>query len=530
MAYVLTLSEKTQTGTFSVGNIYWNDQLLVFKTGSDSHIVASSIDQNGLGEANTNYDGFIRVRIYSGGSEAANQIFPTTGTPVTAYSLLAGSESETTYDMTDLVFAVVQVDYDTNNKGPNGLGQVTFELTNSLKNPGNVWYDYMTSERYGAGIPSAQIDTVSCISTTTSTSLFSISNTIPANQYLAGGTTASTQVRYEINGVISTGDTVKNNIDKISMASEAWSSFDYSQGQWKIIANRAATAGELTSAFVFNDDNIIGDVGITATNLEDLYNNLEVEFASRKIRDQNDYFKAEIDSSLRNALEPDNKLSMRLEMANNALHAARIGLIELKQSRYDLIITFRSDYSALQVEAGDVVKVTNSVYGFSSKLFRVSKTREVEDEVGGITVEITALEYNADVYSDETLEDSADTPGSGISVFGGSATLPAPSIPTVVTINTTTPGFRISTTISPASGPVDQVEWLISTTSTSGFVALDYEPGNFGAGSTVTDVISYAQAGTFYFKAQTGLGLRRSSPSTSTSVGFVWNPNDYGGI
>jgi hypothetical protein len=530
MAYVLTLSEKTQTGTFSVGNIYWNDQLLVFKSGSDSHIVASSIDQNGLGEANTNYDGFIRVRIYSGGSEAANQIFPTTGTPVTAYSLLAGSESETTYDMTDLVFAVIQVDFDTNNKGPNGLGQITFELTNSLKNPGNVWYDYMTSERYGAGIPSAQIDTVSCISTTTSTSLFSISNTIPANQYLAGGTTASTQVRYEINGVISTGDTVKNNIDKISMASEAWSSFDYSQGQWKIVANRAATAGELVSAFVFNDDNIIGDVGITATNLEDLYNNLEVEFASRKIRDQNDYFKAEIDSSLRNALEPDNKLSLRLEMANNALHSARIGLIELKQSRYDLIITFRADYSALQVEAGDVVKVTNSVYGFDSKLFRVSKTREVEDEVGGITVEITALEYNADVYTDETLEDSADTPGSGIPVFGGSATLPAPSIPTVSTISTTTQAFRISTVIPASSGPVDQVEWLYSTTSTSGFVAFTNEPGNFAGGNTVTDIVSIPYAGTYYFKAQTGLGLRRSSVSTSTSVGFYWNPNDYGGI
>ena len=532
MTYVLTLSERTQTGTFTVGNIYWNDQLLVFKTGSDSHIVASSIDQNGLGEANTNYDGLIRIRVYSGSSTSTNQIFPTTGTPVAAYTLLAGSESETTYEMNDLVFAVIQLDYNSE-KGTTGLGQVTFELTNSLKNPGLVWYDYMTSERYGAGIPSTQIDTVSCISTTTSTSLFSISNQIPANQYLAGGTTASTQVRYEINGVISTGDTVKNNIDKISIAGESWSSFDYSQGQWKIITNRAATAGELSSAFVFNDDNIIGDVGVTATNLEDLYNNLEVEFASRKIRDQNDYYKAEISSALRNDLEPDNKLSLRLEMANNALHAARIGLIELKQSRYDLIITFRADYSALQVEAGDVVKITNSVYGFSNKLFRVSKTREVEDEVGGITVEITALEYNADVYTDETLEDSADTPGSGIPTFGGSANLPAPGIPTVSTLSTTTPSFRISTVISPASGPVDEIQWWYNTTSTGNFSYLTNEytsSGNFTAGSTVTDVITIQAAGTYYFQARAGLGARYSALSTSTSVGFYWNPNDYGGI
>jgi len=532
MTYVLALSEKTQTGTFTVGNIYWNDQLLVFKSGSDSHIVASSIDQNGQGAGNTNYDGLIRIRIYSGSSAAANQIFPTTGTSVTAYSLLAGSESETTYAMTDLVFAVVQLDYNSE-KGTTGLGQLTFELTNSLKNPGLVWYDYMTSERYGAGIPTAQIDTASCISTTTTTSLYSISNQIPANQYLAGGTTASTQVRYEVNGVVSTGDTVKNNIDKISIAGESWSSFDYSQGQWKIVANRAATAGELASAFIFNDDNIIGEVGITATNLEDLYNNLEVEFASRKIRDQNDYYKAEIDPSLRNDLEPDNKLSLRLELANNALHAARIGLIELKQSRYDLIITFRADYSALQVEAGDVVKVTNSVYGFSSKLFRVSKTREVEDEVGGITVEITALEYNADIYTDETLQDSADTPGSGIPTFGGSANLPAPGIPTVSTLSTTTPSFRITTVISPASGPVDEIQWWYNTTSTGSFSYLTNEypaSGNFTAGSTVTDIITIQAAGTYYFQARAGLGARYSALSTSTSVGFYWNPNDYGGI
>jgi hypothetical protein len=220
-------------------------------------------------------------------------------------------------------------------------------------------------------------------------------------------------------------------------------------------------------------------------------------------------------------------------LANNALHAARIGLIELKQSRYDLIITFRSDYSALQVEAGDVVKITNSVYGFTDKLFRVSKTREVEDEVGGITVEITALEYNADVYTDETLQDSADTAGSGIPVFGGSANLPAPGIPTVSTLSTTTPSFRISTVISPDSGPVDEVQWWYNTTSTGSFSYLTNEypaSGNFAAGSTVTDIVSIQAAGTYYFKARSGLGARYSALSTSTSVGFYWNPNDYGGI
>jgi hypothetical protein len=533
MTYVLALSEQTSTGTFSISNIYWNDQKLVFDTDAgESHIVRSSIDQNGAGESNTNYDGLIRIRVYSGSTLAADQIFPPQATANTINARTLLDESDTNYLMNDLVFAVVQIDYNSE-KGVTGLGQITFELTNSLKNPGLVWYDYMTSARYGAAITSTQISTSTSISAANTLSLYSWSNTIPPNQFLAGGTTASTQVRYEINGVISTGDTVKNNLEKITQSCNAWTTFDYSEGAWKVIPNRAASVPELASAFVFNDDNIIGDVGITATNLEDLYNNLEVEFASRKIRDQNDYYRAAIDYSVRNQLEPENNLSMRLEMANNALHAARVGLIELKQSRVDKIITFRADYSAIQCEAGDVVKVTNDVYGFVDKLFRISRLREVEDEAGGITVEVTALEYDSTVYTDETLEDSADVAGSGIPTFGGSATLPAPSQPIVATISTTTPSFSISTTIAPTSTVVDEVQWWYSTTSTSGFSYLTNEysgVGGFAANSTVTDIISIPQEGTFYFQARTGLGARYSNFSTATTAGFYWNPNDYGGF
>ena len=533
MTYVLVLSEKTQTGVFSIGDIYWNDQLLVFDTDAgESHIVRSSIDQNGLGDSNTNYDGLIRVRVYSGDTNSGSQIFPpqATGNTINVRTLL--DESDTNYLMNGLVFAVIQIDYN-GEKGITGLGQVTFQVSNTLNNPALVWYDYMTSQRYGAAIPTSQINTTTSISTASSLSVFNYSNQIPANQFLADGVTTSTQVRYQMNGVISTGDTVKNSMEKITQSASAWTTFDYSQGQWKLLNNRAASSGELEAAFEFNDDNILGEVGITATNLEDLYNYLEVEFASRKIRDQNDYFKGAIDESELNDLEPPNTLNLRLEMVNNALHAARVGLIELKQSRIDKIITFNADYSAIQCEAGEVVKITNEVYGFTDKLFRITKIREVEGDDGNITVEITALEYNSTIYTDEILVDSADTPGSGIPSFGGSATLPPPSQPTVATISTTTPSFRLSTVIDPASTAVDEVQWWYNTTSTGAFsyFANEYPAGGtYAAGSTVTDVVSLPIEGTFYFKARTGLGSRYSNLSTSTSVGFVWNPNDYGGI
>ena len=543
MTYVLVLSEVTQTGAFTMGNIYWNDQTLSFSTTAGSeHIVIAGID--GAGQQNTKLNNLIKISVYSGGALAANQIFPTQASGNTAAAmgfippLPVPDAKDADYDMSSLVFAVVELKYDSTN-GVTGLPQMTWELTNSLSNPGEVWYDYMTSERYGAAVPISQIDTSTCLSTAT-TSLLGWSNTIPSNQYTPWPYSTSTtftltnQVRYEINGVISTGDTVKSNLDKISQSCAVFTTFDYSQGQWKVILNRAATEGELTNAFKFNDDNIIGEVGITATNLEDLYNLLEVEYASRKIRDQNDYFRGAIASGEKNTLEPDNTLSLRLDLVNNALHAARIGLIELKQSRVDLIINFRADYSAIQCEAGDVVKITNNVYGFVDKLFRISKIREVEDENGTISVEITALEYDAGVYTDETLEDSAAVAGSGIPTFGGSASLPAPSTPVVTTINTTTPSFSISTNIPAVSGPVNRIQWLYSpTTATNDFEILKtISPvsGYYTNGSTVTDYVSILQEGTFYFKARTGLDGTYGVASTSTSVGFYWNPNDYGGI
>jgi len=533
MTYVLVLSEKTQTGTFSVGECYWNDQLLVFdEDNAEAHIVRSSIDQNGLGENNTNFSGLIRVRVYAGSTNSFDQIFPPQATANTENAKTLLGEANVNYLLNDLVFAVVQIDYNSE-KGITGLGQITFQLSNTLNNPSLVWYDYLSSDRYGAAIPIAQINTTTSISTSNPLSVYNVSNQIPPNQFANDGTTTSTQARYVMNGIISTGDTVKNSIEKISQGSACWTTFDYSQGQWKLLNNRAASAGELTSAFVFDDDNIIGEVGITATNLEDLYNLLEVEFASRRIRDQNDYFKGAIDPGEMNDLEPPNTLNMRLEMVNNALHAARIGLIELKQSRVDKIITFRADYSAIQCEAGDVVKINNDVYGFDDKLFRITKIREVEGEDGSITVEVTALEYNSSLYTDETLIDSADTPGSGIPTFGGSATLPPPSAPIVATISTTTPGFSLTTTIAPGSTAVDELQWWYNTTSTGSFsyFANEYPPGGtYLAGSTVTDIVSLPFAGTFHFKARTGLGARYSELSDSSDPGFVWNPNDYGGI
>ena len=545
MTYVLVLGEKTQTGTFTVGDVYWNDEKLVFDTGSNNYKVASSIDQNGLGQSSTNLGGLIEMRVFAGSAQnSANQIFPSTN-KVSAASYVG--ETTSTYQLNDLVYAVVKLTY-SGEKGVTNLQQMTFEVINSLSNPGLVLYDYLTSGRYGAGIDSAQIDTLSMISTVTNTSLYSISNEIPPNQFESNGTTPSTQARYVINGVLSTGETVKNNLEKITQACASWLTYDYGQGKWSVIVNRALGVSELASVVTYDDDSIVGEVSVNATNIEDLYNSIEVEFPSREIRDQNDYYRASTTSTERNNYEPDNTLSLRYDLINNSIHAQRLGLIELNQSRVDRTIQFKTDYSGLQTQAGDVIKIVNEVYGFEdspAKLFRVTRVREVENEDGGLFAEITGLEYSASVYGDTSITDYQPNTASGIPSFGGPTALPAPGVVAFNQVFTATnqPYFTVQTIIDPTSGPIDRILWYYSTSPTgTSLVYITDEVGPFFAGQTVTDSIVGLPQGTYYLYARAVKDGATSNPSadgivnmppivppyTGYTHGIDWSPQPGG--
>jgi hypothetical protein len=521
MTYVLVLSDYVADGNWSVGRIYWNDQLLTFR--ADGYTVASSTAN---AETSTKLNGLVRVWVWAGGSGAAHQIFGP-ATPVNAYDVIPAATSD--YKMSDLVFAVVQLDYSAEN-GVTGLPGITFEITNSLNNPGDVWLDYLQNTRYGAGID------ISEISTSSAAQLVSLSNTIPPNQITpwplptSSTTTASNQVRYQINGIFNTGESVKNNLDKIDIASSSWTTYDYQLGQWTTIPNYTVDSGILATAFQFTDNNIIGDINITATNLEDLYNSVEVGFADRNNRDQTSYYTSATSIALRNDLEPDNQMRLNIDMCNNALHAGRIGQIELRQSRVDLIVNFTADYSALSVRAGDVVKLTNDIYGFTDALFRVTKVQEVESDDGMIMAGITALQYDATVYADTDLADFKQPVITNIPIFGSSTSLAAPSKPTV-TDDTANNQFIVSTTVDPNNYPINRVEFYWSNTSTGDFQALSLTVSPYNPGDTITSVVPYFafKNDNYYFKTRVGTGTLLSDYSTVSDVYVLSNGTTAGG-
>jgi hypothetical protein len=301
----------------------------------------------------------------------------------------------------------MQIDYDAEN-GLTGLPQMTFEMTNSLNNPGDVLYDYLTSDRYGAKLTNADIDVNSIIGTA-NTQMAGYCDELVA--YTNKANVSTTNKRYEINGMLSTFDSASTNIDKICQASATFFTYNVKDGVFAAIPNRAISTAEKANCLVYNDDNITSKIDISSTELYSLYNGVEIEFMDQNRKDQTNTVLVSTPLADRNANEPENVLTYKMDMINDNVRAERLANIDLNQSRVATVIQFESDFSGIQTDVGDIIKVTNSLYGWTDKLFRVMRVTEVSSETGMINARMSCIEYSDDYYSNPI---SIETPDIGI--------------------------------------------------------------------------------------------------------------------
>jgi hypothetical protein len=173
----------------------------------------------------------------------------------------------------------------------------------------------------------------------------------------------------------------------------------------------------------------------------------------------------------------------------------------------------------------------------------VTRVREIEDENGGLTAEITGLEYNATVYGDTSITAYQPNTASGIPSFGGQVALPAPGTVAIVSQSPTAnqPTFRISTTLPATSGPVDRILWYYTTTvslDVSQAVYITDEVGPFSGGQTVFENIFALNSGTYYILARSqrsgsisafsDLGQSPPPGPFTYSTRIDWNPTPAG--
>ena len=223
---------------------------------------------------------------------------------------------------------------------------------------------------------------------------------------------------FEINGVIDPNSSVFENIQVLATASGSWPTYDTHTGQWCVVINQPGAA-----IYSFDDDNIVGPINVTTTSIDQLYNSVLVEFPHVDLLDTTDSIYIEIEPSRRFNDELDRTMNMKFDIVNNPIHAQIIASRELKQNRVDKVIEFKTDFTMIGLQAGDVIDVTSIMYGFIFKKFRVISVEETDTDNGALLLSVIALEYDADVYSDAGLLREIRDKKTGITPQSNNATI-----------------------------------------------------------------------------------------------------------
>lgn len=219
----------------------------------------------------------------------------------------------------------------------------------------------------------------------------------------------ATQNKFRINGLVDTSNNVLDNINTIANQSGAFLTWDPNAGKWTVILNDAAP-----SVMSFSDSNIIGEIAVSGTGITDLYNGVTVSFPHKDMRDTVDAIDVTIATADRFDGELDNILELKLPQVNDPIQAQFIAGRELKQSRLDLIIEFRTNFDANELKAGDVISVTSSALSFNTKTFRVIQVSQEDADDGNLIYSVIAQEYDGTIFTESGLTYDLRTNFNGI--------------------------------------------------------------------------------------------------------------------
>lgn len=434
--WVVALSEvtNTETGgtpdTITFGDIYWGGRKCIF--GSGGAVTGLKDESNGQIQDVT---GYMNIWTFRNGSFApANQ-------SKSAVSLLSGSNLIYKWDnskkMSNCAFAIIHIKY-SQSRNLTGLAQTRFQITNSRSSTGDCFLDYLSSSRYGAAIPLTQIDTASL------TDLNTYSNQAFTYTTYAGGT--STQPRFKFNGTVDTNQKIMANIQAMSNCCDCLVKYNEIASEWGVIVQKPT----YTVAMDINDSNMVSAITVSPIDISNSFNIIECKFPDSTNKDSFNsatFDLAQINPSLLFPNEPVNKQSVNLYLTNNNITAQYLANRMLEAAREDLQLSCEINYVGLQLEAGDIVTVTNANYGWETKLFRIGKVTEKFSDNGQVTAALSLMEFNPSVYDDKNITEFTPSDNSGIGSPITFGTIPAPTISNLLP-SAVNPAFTVNVTTS----------------------------------------------------------------------------------
>jgi hypothetical protein len=522
-----TLGTSAGVFNFNTSAMYYGDRLIAFDSTDRTKVVSLTDEANNI---DSKISGNLYISLYK--SSSAGVIVSANGAAAPS-TVMGGTDISVaqrwtgTRQMNNLAFAIVKLVYN-RDADTTQLSPITFNVSHypngaSVAKPGDVWLDYITNQDYGGAVgwlpngsfSSAFVDT-SCVATLNAYSDSTITYT-PST----GGALQS-QARYRINGVLDAGQSVLSNLDRIMSSCDSWMTYNAALGQWSVVINK-----EESASYAFNDNNIIGDIRVSATDITSSINQVEARFPFKSNRDQASFVNLETPYALLYPNEPVNKYSITYDLVNDSVQATYLANRLLEQAREDLIVSFNTTYYGIQVDAGNVVSVTNADFGWTNKLFRVMKVNEASLQDGSLGARLELSEYNALVYDNFSIQQFAPVANSGLPsvnyfsplsapVVTGFPSAAVPNISVQVAIPTTgrvTFSNLFFTTVATPS-PSD---WkLLTTASTS-----NNQPVTNGTNYIYTNLT--LNTGNYYFAYQVGNEISNSVLSPISTV-LNWNP------
>ena len=522
--WVFALAEvtNTETGgtpdTFTFGNVYWGGKLCIFDPTAQYKV--TGLKDESTGEIQ-DVSGYMDIYLYRNGSNSP------TNSSSSAIQIMNSPNLIYTWDNTKLMsntaFAIIHLKYN-QDRNLTSLAQTRFQLTNSRTAPGDCFLDYFTSTRYGAAID------ITNINTTSLTALNTYSNASFTYTNYDGDTT--TQPRFTFNGSLDTNLKIMGNIQAMSDCCDCLVKYNEITGLWGVVVQSPA----YDVAMDINDTNMIGGITVSPIDLNNSFNVIEVKYPDGSAKDSfnsTTFDLATINPSLLFANEPVNKQSVNLYLVNNNVQTQYLANRMLEAAREDLQIQCEINFIGLELEAGDIVTVTNANYGWEAKLFRINKVIEKFSDDGKITATLNLMEFNPAVYDDKNITEFAPSPNTGIGSATAFGIVPAPvvsaSYPSI-----TIPSIFITPTTSSAGITQYAEIWYSfyqypteSQRMFGGTTAINANGNPYTINFEMPSVeLSGLPAGNYYFFSRMVNSLATSNFSLASTV-LEWRPRTF---
>ena len=267
-------------------------------------------------------------------------------------------------------------------------------------NPAWCLLDYLTNERYGKGLSISDIDLQSFYDA-------SVVCTTQVEPYSG----ASNINIFDTNAVLDTSRKIIENVRELVKGCRGY--LPYTSGKYKLVIETTGTA-----SITLNEDDIIGGYSLSSPNKNDRYNRVIVSFINPDRNYQVDEVQFPTIGETGLALA-DQHATMKtadggillegrydFKTITSPYQAEEMAEIILRRSREALTLNINVSFDAYDLAVGDIVAITHSSLGFSSKNFRVLEVTFNED----YTIGLGLVEHQDSHYTWATKQQVSATP------------------------------------------------------------------------------------------------------------------------